>query len=123
MGNQQFASLINPSYVAEQLSEQLQPHKPVHFRPIKDENDIKVAQKRSIPPSTIQSTQWECNIGMPGPRAGKNVIVSIHASVPHICENLKSFDVWLSKFILEIRRKDMLKYLSNMLYTISCSLL
>ena len=57
---------------------------------------------------------------MPGPRAGKSVIVSIHASVPHVCENLKSFDVWLSKFILEIRWKDIPEYLSNMC---SCGLL
>ena len=83
MDDQYFATLINS---AQQLSEQPQLHESKCFGPIKDENDIKTAQKEGIPMSTIWNTQWACNIWDDWATKSRKGCHCEYPPPPHLCQ-------------------------------------
>ena len=92
------------------------------FAKPKTDVDVKLAQESAEPHTTAQSTKWALNLWS----EWSNNRITKHGDGPSMPPHLLSFEkmnYWMSKFILEVRRKDGLEYPPNTLYCIVCGVM
>uniref|UniRef100_A0A1X7U5K4 DUF3504 domain-containing protein n=1 Tax=Amphimedon queenslandica TaxID=400682 RepID=A0A1X7U5K4_AMPQE len=88
----------------------------------KDNEAVLAAQKSAIPETDKKSTDWACRIWEQWSLSRKQS----HCSYPapsHPYSDKSTLDSWLSKFLLEICRKDGNEYPPNTLYFVACGIL
>ena len=85
--------------------------------------DVQAVQASAVPKNTSKSTSWAVNIWKEWTTHRRTVCHPLDCP-PHIllCQP-EELNQWLSKFVLEIRRKDGQQYPPQTLYAICCGLL
>ena len=99
------------------------PNHPPRFALPKSDLDVKAAQAHAVPQNTSKSTNWALNIWKDW-TANRRQIYSSLDCPPHLllCTD-DQLNQWLSKFILEVRRRDGKPYPPQTLYSIMCGLM
>ena len=89
----------------------------------KTDADVQAVQASAVPKNTSKSTSWAINIWKEWTTHRRTVCHPLNCP-PHIllCQP-EELNQWLSKFVLEIRRKDGQQYPPQTLYAICCGLL
>ena len=85
--------------------------------------ELKAARESAVPKNTAKNTSWASNVWREWTRHRCQCCHPMDCP-PHIllCTSAQ-LDYWLSKFILEVRRRDSQPYPPNSLYQLSCGLL
>ncbi len=100
-----------------------QPHPNQRFTAPKSDSEVKAAKENAVPKSTAKSTSWAVNIWREWRSHRMQACGSHLACPPHLllCRD-HELDYWLTRFILEVTRKDGQPYPST-LYGLVCGIM
>ncbi len=94
---------------------------PARFGPVVSEADVQGAQQKAIPANTKKGTTWAVNVWKEWSEYRRRTCESHLDAPPHLflCRR-REVNNWLSRFVLEVRRKDGSLYPPNTLYQLCC---
>ena len=104
---------------ADAQAETQQPPSTSRFGPLVSASDIVSRQKASVPANTRMNSNWAMNVwreyrSKQNPSDAPSYILTM---------GVNDLDKWLSRFVLEVRRKDGKVYPPNSLHQLCCGLL
>uniref|UniRef100_A0A1X7T7U7 Uncharacterized protein n=1 Tax=Amphimedon queenslandica TaxID=400682 RepID=A0A1X7T7U7_AMPQE len=99
----------------------LSPRPIKRFLPPTSEDYLRKVQENAIPQSTAKSTSWTLNIWKEW-ADNRKTLGHDFPGAPHLLQ-MHELNNWMSKFIVEIRRKDGKEYPASTLYQICCGIM
>ena len=104
----------------------VQPHpqSQQRFAAPKSDTEVQAAKDNAVPKSTAKTTSWAVNVWREWRSHRMQACGSSLACPPHLllCRD-HELDYWLTRFILEVRRKDQQPYPPQTLYSLVCGIM
>ena len=121
MSDEEFNRMTDPTHYETHLIPSSQPHpKEPRFAMPKSDKEIASAKQNAVPQNTSKINNWCVAIWEEWTTARRNMYVEYPP--PLLQCSLEQLNNWLSRFALEVRRKDGEPYPPSTLYSIVCGL-